>query len=183
MLARLRAKADRLPVVCGDALHLPVRDGAVGAAVVAHVFHLVADWRAALAEILRVVRGGGVLLATRGGQGDGVGAATQAVARQAVGWTMPEGRLDSLSGLDDELARHGARAELLPPVVTGSNTTAEELLTSMADNCYSWTWDFTEAQRLEATAAARAYVESTYGDPASVVLEHPPVIWHRYLLP
>jgi SAM-dependent methyltransferase len=183
MLARLRAKDGTLPVVCGDAMRLPVRDGAVGAAVVAHVLHLVADWRAALAELRRVLRPGGVLLATRGAQPDGVFAEAQAVARQAAGWTMPEGRLDDLSGLDDELGRQGAEAELLPAVVTGKSRTAEDLLTAMADNLYSWTWEVTDARRADATAAARAYVESTYGDPASLVLEDRPILWRRYRLP
>ncbi|MCC5952792.1 MAG: methyltransferase domain-containing protein [Acidimicrobiia bacterium] len=50
-------------VLVGDALVLPLVDGAVDAAYLVWVLHLVADPVAALAEVLRVVRPGGVVAA------------------------------------------------------------------------------------------------------------------------
>lgn len=63
MLARAR---DRLPglVAAGDAHRLPVRTGSVAAAYLVHVLHLVGDIPATLAEVARVVRPGGTLVAT-----------------------------------------------------------------------------------------------------------------------
>src|SRR4051794_4641976 len=103
MLARLRAKDPSVPVVVGDATRLPVADRSVGGAVLAHVLHLVADWRVVIAEVERVLRPGGVLLATRGAEPTGMGAEVQAVARGVAGWTMPGGRLDDLTPLDEQL--------------------------------------------------------------------------------
>jgi SAM-dependent methyltransferase len=64
MLERLRAKRRGEPVhvLEGDATQLPFAPGAFDAVVAVHVFHLMADWRGALAEIVRVLRPGGMLL-------------------------------------------------------------------------------------------------------------------------
>jgi SAM-dependent methyltransferase len=184
MLARLRAKGGAsIPLARADATRLPFADRSIGAALVAHVFHLVADWRAVLAEIERVVRPGGVLLATRGGAGAGPLAEMLSRAREAAGWTMPEGRLDDLSALDAELSGRGGHATRLPPVQTDRSFNAAEYLQSLSDNIYSWTWDFTDEQRAAAGAAARAWVTSTYGDPAAVTIEPPPIDWNCYRLP
>jgi SAM-dependent methyltransferase len=184
MLARLRAKGGAsVPVARADATRLPFADGSVAAVLVAHVFHLVADWRAVLAEIERVVRPGGGLLATRGGGGAGPLAELQSRAREAAGWSMPEGRLDDLAELDAELSGRGGQATRLPTVLTDRAFSAAEYLQSLADNIYSWTWDFTDEQRANAGAAARAWVTATYGDPASVTIESAPIDWNHYRLP
>src|SRR5207249_2352308 len=68
MLRRLLAKAGRKPskVALADATRLPFRDRTFTAAVAAHVFHLIPDWKGAIDELLRVMMPGGVLLASRG---------------------------------------------------------------------------------------------------------------------
>ena len=52
------------PLVQGDATRMPFRDGAFGAAYLRWVLQLIPAWRDALAEIVRVVRPGGVFLAS-----------------------------------------------------------------------------------------------------------------------
>lgn len=80
MLAKMRANLEaacrkekaELPLraVRGDLRRLPVLSGAFQAVVVVHILHLIADWKAVLAEIQRVLKPGGVLLMGRqGGQG------------------------------------------------------------------------------------------------------------------
>jgi SAM-dependent methyltransferase len=49
-------------LLLGDAMALPIRDGAFRAAMVVHVLHLVASIEAAVLEIRRVLAPGGVLL-------------------------------------------------------------------------------------------------------------------------
>jgi len=182
MLARLRAKDPTVPVAIGDATRLPIADRTVGAAVLAHVLHLVADWRVVITEVERVVRPGGVLLATRGAAQEGLRAQVQAVARDVAGWRIPEGRLDDLAPLDEALAGRGAEVTVLPAVPVTGGRRASELIDSIAANEYSWTWDFTDEQRADAAAAARVYVESTYGDPAALLVPETPIVWHRYRL-
>lgn len=66
MLARLREQltsAHTPPdLLLADATRLPFADDSFGATIICHVLHLVSDWRAAVAEILRTLRPGGVLL-------------------------------------------------------------------------------------------------------------------------
>src|SRR5262245_28093534 len=64
MMAQLR---EHLPpgrdvaLLRGDATRLPLRDASVDGAVAVHVFHLIAGWEQAVAELQRVIRPGGVL--------------------------------------------------------------------------------------------------------------------------
>ncbi len=64
MLNRLHAKQRGEPVyiAVGDATRLPLPSCSVDAVAAAHVFHLIPDWSAALREVARVLRPGGVLL-------------------------------------------------------------------------------------------------------------------------
>ena len=57
------------PLVQGDATRMPFRDEAFGGAYLRWVLHLIPAWRDALAEIVRVVRPGGVLLTSLGSYG------------------------------------------------------------------------------------------------------------------
>lgn len=63
MLARAGA---RIPgrIAAGDALRLPVGTGTVAGVYLVHVLHLVGDVPAALAEVARVLRSGGTMVAT-----------------------------------------------------------------------------------------------------------------------
>lgn len=67
MLAQLRqlvAPGARRPALTqGEAAHLPLASGQLDAVLAVHVFHLIPDWRGALAEVRRVLRPGGALLA------------------------------------------------------------------------------------------------------------------------
>lgn len=66
MMAQLQAQLgpQHTPpdLILGDATHLPLHDHSYRAALVVHVFHLVASAADAIAEIRRVVATGGVLL-------------------------------------------------------------------------------------------------------------------------
>ncbi len=68
MLARFRAQMgprDTAPdLILADATCLPFRIASHPAVLVSHVLHLIPPWEAALAEMLRVLRPGGVFLST-----------------------------------------------------------------------------------------------------------------------
>src|SRR5205085_7067010 len=74
MLAKLREKAGGrfpFPIAVADAEALPFADSSFGAALAAHVLHVIGGWRAALLELARVVRPGGRVLVDVGGWGTG----------------------------------------------------------------------------------------------------------------
>src|SRR5215469_14725710 len=64
MLRKLVGKAGGapFPLAVADAVELPFGDRRLGAVVICHVLHLVASWRRAVRELVRVVRPGGVIL-------------------------------------------------------------------------------------------------------------------------
>jgi SAM-dependent methyltransferase len=186
MLAALRDKSPgALPLVRADATRLPFRNGSFGGAVVAHVLHLVSDWRAVVGELRRVVGPGGVLLVTRGAQSSGAGLHAEITrrARAAAGWTMPPGRLDDLAELDAHMRAAGGEATSLPAIPTDYPGTADDALRAIETNLMSWTWELTDETRAAAAHEVREWVTQTYGDPASVVIASAPVQWRRYRLP
>jgi SAM-dependent methyltransferase len=186
MLAALRLKSPRaFPLVQADATRLPFRDGSFGGAVVAHVLHLVSDWQAVVGELRRVVRPRGVLLVTRGAQrsGSGLQAEITRRARGAAGWTMPPGRLDDLTELDEHVRAAGGEVASLPAIPTDDPGTADDALRAIETNLMSWTWEFSDETRAAAAHEVRDWVAQTYGDPASVVIASAPVQWRRYRLP
>jgi ubiquinone/menaquinone biosynthesis C-methylase UbiE len=186
MLARLREKSPgQPPLVQADATLLPFRDGSFGGAVVAHVLHLVSDWRIVVAELRRVVQPGGVLLVTRGARRTGTGLHAEITrrARSAAGWTMPVGRLDDLEALDEYIRSAGGAVTSLAAIPTDDPSTAEEALQAIETNVMSWTWEFTDEARAAAAREARDWVTQTYGDPADQVIASAPVQWRCYRLP
>ena len=69
MMAELVTKAGGavpFPLAQADATALPFPADSFGAALASHVFHLIPSWRAAVLELVRVVRPGGVVLISRG---------------------------------------------------------------------------------------------------------------------
>ena len=72
MLRKLAEKSGgrpAFPVLRGDATRLPFRDAVFGGAIARHVLHLIPRWQDAVAELVRVVRPGGVLLLNIGTEG------------------------------------------------------------------------------------------------------------------
>jgi ubiquinone/menaquinone biosynthesis C-methylase UbiE len=80
MLAQMRAnretacreeKADLpLRAARGDLRRMPVASRAFKAVVIVHILHLIADWKAVLAEVERILTPGGVLLMAKSGGQD-----------------------------------------------------------------------------------------------------------------
>jgi ubiquinone/menaquinone biosynthesis C-methylase UbiE len=62
MLRRARRRSPAMPLVCLDAAALPVRTGSLDAVTFHSVLYLLPDQRAALGEVMRVLRPGGRLI-------------------------------------------------------------------------------------------------------------------------
>jgi SAM-dependent methyltransferase len=184
MLAVLASKKSRVTAIRGSALALPVADQSVGAAICCHVLHLIPDWAAAVAEIQRVLRPGGLLLAARGGRPAGIGAELQREIETAAGLT-PGGTavgLDDLAVLDEHLAARGAAVRHLPEIDSGATWPASDFLKAAARNTYSWTWSIEESRLAAAIDHARDWLTRTKGDPAEVRMSAAPIRWHTYRL-
>jgi SAM-dependent methyltransferase len=154
MLAKLVEKAGGaplFPLVLGDATTMPFADRAFGAAYLRWVLHLIPDWRAALAEMARVVRPGGVLLASLGAF-DEVGTAIRARFSEITGLsTDPVGLMwGEHDALDSELEGLGARLRVLPAILEEGEEPIGSFRAALEEGRWSWTWLVREDTRRDA---------------------------------
>lgn len=145
MLAALRGKAGGapFPLVRGDLLRLPFREASFGAALAAHVFHLISDWRTAVDEIVRVVAPGGLLLVNlgSGGQDSEGGALVQAAFRERLGAAWPMGDWPfgprSVDDFDSRVLGLGAASMAPLAIRFEETTTIEEAIARLEHNVFA----------------------------------------------
>lgn len=187
MLAKLVEKAGGappFPLVLGDATTMPFADGAFGAAYLRWVLHLIPGWRAALAEMARVVRPGGVLLLSLG-TFDEVGTAIRARFSEITGLsTDPVGLMwGEHDALDAELEGLGARLRLLPAIRDEGEEPLGTFLDALEEGRWSWTWHVPEDARLDAVRELRPWAEERYGPLDRVERYSVETVWRAYDLP
>jgi ubiquinone/menaquinone biosynthesis C-methylase UbiE len=182
MMDRLRAKRDSQPVCVaeGDAAQLPFPAGAFDAVVAVHVFHLIAGWQAALGEIARVLRPGGVLIS--GYNDQGAQHPTDALLWEAFNKVVgdaqppnvgiPRDRYDTF--LEDEGWRPAGEAQSYP--LGDESHAPASFLKHLAQRSWSSLWRVPDDALAAGIAAVRAALaahqidpEQTYGVPRSFV--------------
>ena len=177
MLERLLSKGTA-PVVVGDASRLLFRDGSFGAVVAVHVLHLIPEWRTAIADLVRVVRPGGVLLVSQGAWSvvafpDVIEAFTEAagVALRHVG-------VNDEDELDEAMAAAGAEGRDLETIRDTRKGSLQTMVDSLREGLYSFTWPLDEGTRRVAADAAAAHAEERYG-PLDEERDMPTEMWWR----
>jgi ubiquinone/menaquinone biosynthesis C-methylase UbiE len=171
MLAALRAKSDGrvpFPLVQGDVTRLPFRDWTFGAVLAANLFHLIPDWREAVAEIARVLQPGGLLLVNfGGGGGTGQGGRILTKFREYLGgeYTL-EGEaagLQKVEDFDQCLVRYSA-ATLAPLEVRSRQAwTVEQAIDRLEHNVFAWPGGIDQTALHRAAATTRAWAREHLG--------------------
>lgn len=180
MLRKLLAKGTEAPVARADCTALPFPDGAFGAVIASHVFHLVPEWRDATLEVLRVLRPDGVFLWARGGHG-APGEAVAEVFADAAGLDRVPVGLNEVEGLDAYLRSRHWKGEWLDEVPDDRELTLHQLIDLMASGQLGWTWSATEEARAQGAAAARAWAAGQPEDPDTPRPLGRPVRFRRYV--
>ena len=184
MLAKLVQKtggAPPFPLIRGDAAMLPFLDNVFGGALARHVLHLIDDWRAAVAELVRVVRPGGIVLLNIGVTGGRfqevsdhlealVGAAAQRVGLQP----------DQAAELDEVLGSFGARFRALPPVWQESHDSIGTYLAEVSAGVQSWTWTVDPDALASAVEQTRGWARERFGDLDLVLEPRSPIVFRAY---
>ena len=186
MLGRLVRNAGDpsvLPVARGDALALPFADGVVGGAYVCHVLHLVPDWRSAVAELVRVVRAGGLVLADIGGSQTSRGREVGERFQELTGAGPLRPGVREAGELDAAFARLGCAAEQPVTFPHELEYTVGAILHRLESNQWSSTWTLSDDVRLRAVAETRRWAEERYGDLGQPVREDVAIIWRGYETP
>lgn len=181
MLARLVANAGGdppVPLVQADATRLPLAAGSFGSVLAVHVLHLIPDWRAAVDEVLRVLRPGGALFAGIAGAGhrtprEAAGAAGtgHGVVRIAAPWRdavrealRRHGIARTWGGVTDpeEVAgyvRGRAAVRALPPVPIRRTRTLRATVERIEQQQSAWMWPYTQEQARAAGGDIRSWAE------------------------
>jgi SAM-dependent methyltransferase len=169
------------PLVITDATRMPFPDGTFGGAYLRWVLHLIPDWRAAVAEAVRVVRRRGVIVVNHGGFSE-MFRSIRARVEEFVGRRLPAAGLDwdGWAELADEMRRLGARHRELPPIPEHSEVPLAEAVEGLRANRYSWTWPLTETERLRAADELATWLEDRFGDLAAPHPDDASVVWHAY---
>lgn len=186
MLERLVANAggaSPVPVAQADVTCLPFPDDVFGASLATHVLHLVPDWERALAEMVRVVRPGGVVLVSRGNMSgelrdviDWVAQAAGMTGRRTVG-------VDDPAELDAAATTLGLRCRVLEPVSYTLHESPRSTIDFVASNQMSWTWHLAPEVLRQAVVEARQRAEERWGDLDRPQALEVPLVWRAYDVP
>jgi ubiquinone/menaquinone biosynthesis C-methylase UbiE len=167
MLDQLVLKAggrQPFPLVQADATRLPVATASFGATLACHVLHLIPAWRDALAEMLRAVRPGGVILVDAGTAGRGWRQTMQDRFKAEAGIERRFSGAESPKEVDGAMAALGLRPRLLAPVRASATIRPGGAIDSLEAGEYSWTWSIEADVRRRAAAATRAWARERFGD-------------------
>jgi SAM-dependent methyltransferase len=153
------------PLAVADAIRLPFSDHSFGGAVACHVLHLIPAWRGAIAELMRVLRPGGVILIDRGGPSRDQFAdrvrdrfmVEAGIERRHPGADGPGADVEGM------LVAGGATVSRLPTVLAHHTATAAALIDGLEANHYSWTWSLDDATRRRAAERTRAWAAEQFG--------------------
>jgi len=188
MLGKIVEKAGGrmpFPLVIGDATRLPLGDDRFGGAYARHVLHLISGWRAALAELVRVVVPGGVLLINIGFNdgpwreiGDHMDGQVGRDGHRVVGLDFDGG-----AELEDAMAELGAPHRELAEVWQERELTLDRYFAEIDARAFSWTWRV-EPERLSAAVdATRRWAAERFGPFDRVLEPRFRSVWRAYDLP
>ena len=180
-LAGKRGGRPPFPVALADATRLPFPDDCVGGAYVRWVLHLIPAWRDAMAELVRVVTRGGVVLVLIGGS-SGHGEQIRRRFCELAGVPAEPPGLDwnDAESLDAAMAGLGCAGRVLGPLRELDTRCLGDYLDAIEAGKYSWTWSIEEDTRHRAAAAIRPWIEQRWGPlDREMRVEHE-VVWHGY---
>jgi SAM-dependent methyltransferase len=169
------------PLAVADATRLPFADHRFASAIASHVFHLIPNWTSAVDELLRVLRPGGILLASRGGRPDD--GWEHEVNRhfyvEAGDPPWPPG-IDRIEQLDEHLRSRGAAVHALPELSVEGTFSINELLAYVEAGYASSCWSLDEPTRRRAAAATRDWARNEIGDLEEMRPSTDSTVWHVY---
>jgi SAM-dependent methyltransferase len=184
MLAELLRKSEGagLPVwVCrADATALPVADDSCAAGIASLVLHLLADWRGAVRELLRVIRPGGVLLVDPDGRSE-LNLALSSQLERIVGHPLRAGVRNGAE-LDAFMQSLGLEPRILGPFRVEKRITVRTWLDRLRDNWYSHTWTLDDATRTAACDQLDRWAQTQY-DVDLEISDVQTVRWRAFRLP
>ena len=168
MMARLKHAAAVPRLVRADLRALPFGDGVFAGALAAHVFHLIADWRAALGEVWRVLTPEqGVLWVAREEEDD-LPVRSFYLRRAAERGVLPQNPGARTAQVLDALRGAGAQVRIIaapdPDSLCWERTwSAQEMLDLLDGRAYSLLWSIPEDVHRRLLAETHAWAVGNFG--------------------
>jgi ubiquinone/menaquinone biosynthesis C-methylase UbiE len=155
-----------------DVTALPFPDMTFDIAVAVHVFHLIRDWKKAIAEVLRVLKPGAPLVMLFTGSGDEIPAIKDRYREICVesGYSARHIGLTGSAELKDYLAALGRHIETIENRWRWTQRIrVNEALSHMRSHYYSFTNLVPETVHLEAVERLKCELEKQYGNLSTEV--------------
>lgn len=186
MLRRLvtNAGGSAPPIAIADATRLPFEDHSFGSAIASHVLHLIPTWAVAVDELFRVLRPGGVVLASRRGRplDSWEGKVRRHFVVEAGDNPWPPG-IDRIEELDLHMQSRGALLRALPELWIDGSSSIGVLIDNLEAGYWSGCWNVDEPTRTRAAAATRQWAKDEFGDLEEVRPSVDSSVWHAYVIP
>ncbi len=151
LVARLTPAHTRPDLMLADATRMPFRDNSFPAMLFVHVLHLIPGWREAIAEMLRVLSPGGVILSSwdqskgafwgessTAGDWDVAGEWWKDALKAAGVERRRRANIPDISAAFEEA---GATTEVSVIAELQETSTVEEELALTRDRIHSWSWE------------------------------------------
>jgi len=187
----MRRLTDTLPsgvpapaLLLADAANLPLAAGTFDAAISVHVFHLIAQWKEALAEARRVLKPGGIFLLGYDWRPDSSpGERLRRQWRRIVtrrGLSVSQPGVRDLAEVNRELRRMGARMDQWSAGQWSAARTLAHHLETIEHRSWSSTWDIPETFFAECLTELRAWAVKKYGALDREFTTPHKFVWQRF---
>jgi SAM-dependent methyltransferase len=176
----IRAIRGPLFLIHGDITALPLANESFDATLAVHVLHLVADWRGALSEALRVTQTGGLFILGRDWRDpNSAGVKLRGKLREAVMELLPGIKPPAAgAAIPQALAKLGAEPQGETTAATWeSEESPAHVLEEMASRSDAETWVLDDETLSRAVGQVRDWAEHEYSD-----LSTSQVIERRFVL-
>lgn len=179
-IARAKERDQTLWLVQGTIERLPFADGVFDATLAVHVLHLARDWRAALAEALRVLRSGGVFIQGRDWRDpQSCVGRLRSKLRETLIELLPGSRPPGAgAAVGQALAKLGATVEPEMVVATWvAPISPAQVLAEMESRSDAETWVLDDATLRTAIQRLRTWAEHVYQD-----IQQPEMVERRFVI-
>jgi ubiquinone/menaquinone biosynthesis C-methylase UbiE len=185
MMATLRSKARGLPInlVQADIAGLPFADHAFDAVVAVHIFHLVSEWAAAMDEIRRVLRPGGVLLHGHNRRADDHSLLHQLrehMTQRATELQPQREQRLAWSEVNQQLRERFGTPQKYSSPTWRTTQTSRTVIDQFANRIWSSTWHLRDDVLVEAVAAGEAWARERWGDLHTPFTDEQRFAWQVY---
>jgi ubiquinone/menaquinone biosynthesis C-methylase UbiE len=170
MMDRLRQKRTTQPIhlIEGDISRLPAASHKFDAAVAVHIFHLVPDWRGALAEVGRVLKPGALLLLGNNGR-----VPAQEIMWEAIRKATPPEKLPDAGARrtesDDFVQNAGWQVVGEYSIPFTFDETPQFYIDGVRNRIWSRLWRLSDDDIARCVDAVQAAVAVHFGDPHTAV--------------